>query len=143
MVKRIVRPILPILIIFSLIFSIANADTIQPRADTHFQGYGVTFGTTESGNLRVTITVTAVETSAILGVPTFDIQQKISGIWTTVSDGNTGVQKTDTVTCTFSRIFGGVVEGEKYRVIATMYCKKYDGSARSLEFTSQSYTLGA
>lgn len=140
--RRVIGILLSLLIILSVGYSVADSEMVQPRADTHFQGYGVTMSTTDDGRLNVVITVDAVETSAILGVPTFDIQQKISGIWTTVSDGNAGEMKTDTVTCTFSRNFGGVVDGEKYRVIATMYCKKYDGSYRSLELTSQSYTLG-
>lgn len=139
---RCIRTIVSLLLILSFSLSFAVADSVQPRADTHFQTYSVSMSTTDDGRLNVMISVSAVETSAILGVPTFDIQQKISGIWITVSDGNPGKIKTDTVTCTLSRNFGGVIEGEQYRVIADMYCEKYDGSIRALELTSQSYTLG-
>ena len=113
-----------------------------PFSDTHFHSYEITLGTTDQGYLHIVFSIQAKQTAEIIGVPVFDIQQKIDGEWVTIESSLEGYLKSDSVSCTFSKNYTGAVIGEKYRIYAPLYIKKYDGTSRMIYYTSQSYTLG-
>ena len=117
------------------------AEEAQPYSDTHFQSYGISLNTIPSGGMHIIFTVRAKETAEIVGVPTYDILQKIDGEWVTVVDHLIGYWKNDAVSCVFSKNYLDAESGEKYRIRAQMYIKKYDGTSRTIDYYSQSYTL--
>ncbi len=122
--------------------STAFADeTAVPYSDSHFHSYGIALSTTPRGYLHIVFSVKAKETSAIVGVPIYDIQQQIDGSWVTIADDLDGYMNSDSVSCTFSKNYTGAVSGCRYRVYAKLYIKKYDGSVRTIDFWSQSYTI--
>lgn len=118
-----------------------SAEDASMFSDTHFQGYGITLSKTPQGYLHIVFNVQAKQTAEIIGVQTFDIQQKIDGEWVTIVDDAKGYLKSDSVSCTFSKNYTGAVSGGKYRIYAPLYIKKYDGTDRIIYYTSQSYTL--
>lgn len=118
-----------------------NAEEAAPFSDTHFHAYGISLGQTPQGYLHIVFSVQAKQTAEIIGVQTFDIQQKIDGEWVTIVDDAKGYLKSDSVSCTFSKNYTGAVSGGKYRIYAPLYIKKYDGTDRIIYYTSQSYTL--
>lgn len=118
-----------------------SAEDAAPFSDTHFHGYGITLSKTPQGYLNIIFTIQAKQTAAIIGVQTFDIQQKIDGEWVTIVSHAEGYLKEDSVSCTFSKNYTGAVSGGKYRIYAPLYIKKYDGTSRTIYYTSQSYTL--
>lgn len=117
------------------------AEEAQPYSDTHFQSYGISLNTIPSGGMHIIFTVRAKETAQIIGVPYYDVLQKIDGEWVTIAENLVGYQKVDSVSCVFSRNYLEAESGERYRVRAQMYIKKYDGTYRTIDYYSQSYTL--
>jgi len=121
---------------------VTYAEEAVPFSDTHFHSYSIALSTTDLGYLNIVFSIQAKQTAAIIGVPDFDIQQKIDGEWVTIESDVEGYQKLDSVSCTFSKNYTGAVIGEKYRIYAPLYIQKYDGTSRMIYYTSQSYTLG-
>lgn len=136
------------MILFSLIMVLlmssltVSAEAITPYSDTHFHAYEIALSTTDLGYLNIVFSIQAKQTAAIIGLQDFDIQQKIDGEWVTIESDVEGYLKEDSVSCTFSKNYTGAVIGEKYRIYAPLYIKKYDGTSRTIYYTSQSYTLG-
>ncbi len=135
-----------IVLFFAMILIVSSvtvyAEEAVPYSDTHFHSYGVTLSTTDLGYLNIVFSIQAKQTAQIIGAQVFDIQQKINGEWVTIVYDALGYLKEDSVSCTFSKNYTGAVIGEKYRIYAPLYIKKYDGSERLIYYTSQSYTLG-
>ena len=137
------KRILSVILLLTMLCSagVATAEAAQPYSDTHFQSYGIAMGTIPSGGLHIVFTVNAKETAQIIGVPYYNVLQKIDGEWVTIAENLVGYQKVDSVSCVFSRNYLEAESGERYRVRAQMYIKKYDGTYRTIDYYSQSYTL--
>lgn len=120
---------------------VVSAEGITPYSDTHFHTYEIALSKTSQGYLNIVFSVQAKQTASIIGVPDFDIQQKIDGEWVTIVSDAKGYLKENSVSCTFSKNYTGAVSGGKYRIYAPLYIKKYDGTDRMIYYTSQSYTL--
>lgn len=137
------RVVLFLLIMILMLSSLTvSADEAAPCADTHFHTYEIALSTTDLGYLHIVFSIQANQTAEIIGVQVYDIQQKIDGEWVTIESDLPGYLKSDSVSCTFSKNYTEAEIGEKYRIYAPLYIKKYDGTDRMIYYTSQSYTLG-
>lgn len=114
-------------------------DMVVMRADEFFNSYSVGVSKQGSGRLLITFSVTAVETSAVLGVSSYDIQQKINGVWTTVDSYISGYTATNRISTTFSDYYSGTA-GNEYRVYARFYCQKNSGASKTNGVYSGSIT---
>lgn len=112
---------------------------MMPMADTFFQSYSISMS--KSGTtIHIAFRVAAVETMAVLGAPTYDVQRLVNGTWTTVGDDLTGSVGTDTASYSFSKNYTAVA-GYSYRVKAKFYAKKYNGTSKSVTVTSSSISV--
>jgi hypothetical protein len=108
-------------------------------ADNFFQSYSISMshvGTT----IHISFNVTAVETSDVLGVLSYDVQRLVNGTWTTVGSALTGSVGSDTASYSFSKNYSAVA-GYSYRVKAKYYCKKYNGTSETVTVTSSSISV--
>lgn len=103
---------------------------VVQRADEFFNSYNVTVSKQGGGKINITFSVTAYEQSSVLGVSSYDVQQKINGSWTTVSSYITGSVGYDRSSYTFEHLYSGTA-GSEYRVFARFYCMKYNNSTRT------------
>lgn len=115
--------------------------SIVPYADDFFQSYSLGLGKTSSTSFRASFHVTAKKTADILGCTTYFVQVKINGAWQTVDpEGYDGSLGSDVASYSFSKNIK-CTAGYQYRVRAKFYCKKYDGSTKSVTYTSASIQM--
>lgn len=113
----------------------------QPtRSDAFFNSYSITLGKLSSTAFRISFNVTARETAAVLGCTTYDVQKKVDGVW--VVDGNDIDGSTGLNTASHSFADSYACEaGYKYRVKAKYYCRKNDGSSKTVTYTSGTISM--
>lgn len=116
--------------------SVGAGDT---KSDPFFHSYTITLSEDPGDAIHMTFSVDAKQTSDILGVNYYRVYRKIDGEWV-YQNTYSGSLKSDTAGYTFSKRYYGV-NGGTYRVKATFYCKKYDGSSRSVTMTSSSIRI--
>jgi len=126
-----------------LLVSVPNAAwaSSQSRSDPYFHIYGVSLSTSSSGALHMVFSVTAKDFVEMVGVSHYRVQRKVNGQWSNVTGLLSGELHMNTVTCSFSRSFSEAVSGVQYRVYALLYIRAFDGTVRTIDYYSQSYTL--
>ncbi len=115
---------------FSAEISTFDDGVIIQRADDFFNSYTIGLSKQGSGKINITFSVTAYEESSVLGVSSYDVQQKVNGTWTTVSSGITGSVGYNRPSYSFEQMYSGTA-GCEYRVYARFYCMKYTGATKT------------
>lgn len=125
--KRLASFVLALMLIVGTTGSVSAEMQIM-RADEFFNTYTILLSKNGTGGFKATFSVSATETMYSLGLNSYDVQQKINGVWTTVAWSLPGSLGMSTISHSCSKTYSGT-SGEEYRVYACFYAQKSSGAA--------------
>ena len=127
-------------VVFVPVGSMADTQVVTPMSSSFFSSYGISMSNPSGSTIHISFRVSAVQTMDTLGAPSYDVQRLVNGTWTTVGNDLAGSTGSDTASYSFSKNYSAVA-GYSYRVKATFYAKKYDGSSATSTVTSSSISV--